>query len=350
MEGLERDGRKRKDAGSPRQELGSEELQPGEGERMRRQATTAYKYLKENNVIPRSTRVNPDYLAIAMMLKEKGVDTAKQGGAKARLLRDFGLKSTTDIRKAMAHVELLEAATDKQVRPRRGTWEVLEHTLALHHEKVWPCTVRGLVAPKVHDHSQAIARIMRVLGPLERGKDYRTRIDDYSTTPGQQTDLKLSQYTSVHVQDPGVAEQIAKELLGHQYPKPAWATIPKHRLSNESALAIILTGPEQESASSCHVDNIAGSWCIVAGHREIYTCSPIEGQQHMGHAPIVVDPAHPGARTEHREGIGAPWRLIRASPGDWVFMPRNWWHQVYATPGSVMLSFYAEAPRQQHYK
>jgi quercetin dioxygenase-like cupin family protein len=53
---------------------------------------------------------------------------------------------------------------------------------------------------------------------------------------------------------------------------------------------------------------------------------------------------------KHREGIGAPWRLIRASPGDWVFMPRNWWHQVYATPGSVMLSFYAEAPRQQHYK
>jgi hypothetical protein len=70
----------------------------------------------------------------------------------------------------------------------------------------------------------------------------------------------------------------------------------------------------------------------------------------MGHSPIVVDPAHPGARTEHREGIGAPWRLIRASPGDWVFMPRNWWHQVYATPGSVMLSFYAEAPRQQHYR
>jgi D-lyxose ketol-isomerase len=32
------------------------------------------------------------------------------------------------------------------------------------------------------------------------------------------------------------------------------------------------------------------------------------------------------------------WRCVHLQVGDWVFMPRGWWHVVRATVGSVMVN------------
>ena len=115
-------------------------------------------------------------------------------------------------------------------------------------------------------------------------------------------------------------------------------------MQDESALTVLFTGACIESVSTCHIDGIHGAWCVAAGTREVYVCSPEEGKQHIGNVSVVEDASYIGAREEHRRGVGAPWRRIEVQAGDWVFMPKKWWHQVYATKGSVMLSLYAGAP------
>ena len=35
----------------------------------------------------------------------------------------------------------------------------------------------------------------------------------------------------------------------------------------------------------------------------------------------------------------AAWRCVELAVGDWVFMPRGWWHVVASSAGSVMLNF-----------
>ena len=67
------------------------------------------------------------------------------------------------------------------VDPRSFSSSVM--TLALQHDKVWPCVARGMVSPRTHTHDTAIDAIMRVLSPLQKGKEYTTWMDDRPSQP-----------------------------------------------------------------------------------------------------------------------------------------------------------------------
>ena len=175
MEGLTR--LKRDRAPEKEEEWGQEELSPGEGENLRHLAMAAYQKLQKERMLYPSVRTNPKYMAITMLLKERG--STERDGMKARLLRDYKLKTTVDLSATARQHEALQGLLDNRMRPARGSWQVLESTLSLQHDKVWPCVARGMVFPRAHTHdAPAIGAIMRVLSPMRRGKDFTTRMDD----------------------------------------------------------------------------------------------------------------------------------------------------------------------------
>ena len=346
MEGLERCRRKRKDSDPKPVEWGSEALRPGEGDQKKRVATVAYRFLQIHHIIPNYTRTNPLHLATVMALRERN---ARPGdGARAKLLRDFHLDATVDLNTAVAqHTRLLQEL-DTKSRPHRGQWRVLERTLELHHETVWPCILATIATPIIHHHSEAISIITRLLGPLVKGIDYQYRMDDRPSASQHLYELATSQYASIHIKDREAAMAIGRACLGQHFAQPGWAHIPALRKANESAVAILLTGLETESISTCHRDGIDGAWCLVTGAREIYVCSPSEGKR-FGLTTVITDPSFKGARHEFQTHPDTTWKKISATAGDWIFMPKDWWHQVYATPGSILLSFYTEAPSHPAY-
>ena len=346
MEGLERCRRKRKDPDSKPVEWGSEALRPGEGNRKKKLATVAYRFLQIHHHIPNFTRTNPLHLATVMALTER---EARPGdGIKAKLLRDFHLDATVDLNAAAAQHTLLLQTLDTKTRPHRGQWRVLERTLELHHEMVWPSTLAAIATPVINHHTEAISIITRFLGPLAKGIDYQYRMDDRPSDSQHLYDLATSQYASIHIKDRETAMGIGRACLGQHFIEPGWAHIPIIRKANESAVAILLTGLEAESISTCHRDGIDGAWCLVTGKREIFVCSPSEGKR-FGLTSVVTASSFKGARHEHQTNPNTTWRKISASAGDWIFMPKDWWHQVYAIPGSILLSFYAEAPSHPAY-
>ena len=117
-------------------------------------------------------------------------------------------------------------------------------------------------------------------------------------------------------------------------------------MRHESALCILLTGKEEESESTCHTDAIPGAWCVVTGSRTLYTRSPAEGPRGTD---VITAPNTPSARQAHTAGDKS-WKRTEVKAGDWVYMPKKWWHQVYAAGESVMLSMYAEAPEPEEVK
>ena len=347
MERLAQSKRKRPHEDEEKRQWGSEQLEPREGDRRRRTAAAAYRILRREGKLGPSVRTNPIHLAIAMAMQERGA--RKGDGMKAKLLRDYQLKETVDLSAATRQLQVLGQTLDKPQTPRRREWAVLEGTLELHHQTIWPCVLRGAGTTRVHGNAEAAEKVMRILEPLTPGKDYKVRMDDLPTKTQQPHLLPGSQYATLHVRDADAAEAIAQQLMGENYPAPAWAEVPEKRVQDESALSVLLTGTQRGSASTCHTDGIHGAWCVIAGTRDVYVCSPEEGKQHIGNVSVIEDASYIGAREEHRRGVGPPWRRISVQAGDWVFMPKKWWHQVYATPDSVMLSFYADAPTPPHY-
>ena len=227
---------------------------------MRRLAMAGYQKLRQLRKLHPSVRTNPTYMAITMVMKERG--STGRDGIKARLLRDFKLPTTTDLRATSRQYDTLQGLLDSNKRQARGSWEVLENTLELRHDKVWPCVARGMTPTWKHTYDTAVDAIMRILSPLQRGKDYTVRMDDCATDEQNTCPLSASQYTSVHVRDSGVATEIIRALLGGQYPAPMWGTMAQHRVRHESAMCILLTGKETGSESTCHTDAIPGA-CLI---------------------------------------------------------------------------------------
>jgi hypothetical protein len=235
---------------------------------------------------------------------------------------------------------VLQGLLDNNKRQARGSWEVLENTLELRHDKIWPCVARGLTPTRKPTYDAAVDTIMRILSPLQKGKQYTIRMDDHTTNEQSTCPLSASQYTSVHVRDQEAAAAIIEALLGGQYPAPMWGAMAQHRVKHESAMCILLTGKQEESESTCHTDAIPGAWCVVTGSRTLYARSPADGPKGID---VVTSASTPSARQAHTAG-DKTWKRTEIQAGDWVYMPQKWWHQVYATRESVMLSIYAETP------
>ena len=269
MERLTAPKRGRSTAPQEAEDWGSEELRPGEGEKMRRLAMAAYQKLRQLHKLHPSVRTNPTYMAITMVMRGRG--STGRDGIKARLLRDFGLPTTTDLRATSTQYDMLQGLLDNNKRQARGSWEVLENTLELRHDKIWPCVARGLTPTRRPTYDAAVDTIMRILSPLQKGKQYTVRMDDRTTDEQSTCPLSASQYTSVHVRDPEVATAIIEALLGSQYPAPMWGAMAQHRVKHESAMCILLTGKKEESESTCHTDAIPGAWCVVTGSRTLYS-------------------------------------------------------------------------------
>ena len=218
MERLAQSRRKKPDVEIGTRPWGNEQLKPREGERRRRAAAAAYRILRRAGKLGPSIRTNPIHLAIAMAMQERGA--RKGDGTKAKLLRDYRLKETVDLSTATRQLQVLTQTLDTPQTPRRREWAVLEGTLELRHQTIWPCVLRGAGTTRVHGNAEAAEKVMRILEPLTPGKDYKVRMDDLPTKTQQPHLLPDSQYATLHVRDADTAEAIAQQLMGENTPPP----------------------------------------------------------------------------------------------------------------------------------
>ena len=145
---------------------------------MRRLAMAAYQKLRQLHKLHPSVRTNPTYMAITMVMRGRG--STGRDGVKARLLRDFGLPTTTDLRATAKQYDMLQGLLDNNKRQARGSWEVLENTLELRHDKIWPCVARGLTPTRRPTYDAAVDTIMRILSPLQKENNTQS---GWTTTP-----------------------------------------------------------------------------------------------------------------------------------------------------------------------
>ena len=131
---------------------------------MRRLAMAMYHKMRQLRTLHPSVRINPTYMAITIVMRERG-STGKDG-MKARLLRDFKLPTTTDLSATTRRYDALQGQLDSSKRQARGSWKVLENTLELRHDQVWMCVARGLTPAWKHTYNTAVDTIMRILAPL----------------------------------------------------------------------------------------------------------------------------------------------------------------------------------------
>ena len=107
---------------------------------------------------------------------------------------------------------------------------------------------------------------------------------------------------------------------------------------SESMLQVIITTSEV-SRCSLHKDNTGGVWVVTAGSREVWVLPPWaevdvfwEGGEECRSCFSEYDVWQDAERC-------SAWQHTSLLPGDWLRMPKGWWHVAESTPGSVMLNF-----------
>ena len=145
-------------------------------------------------------------------------------------------------------------------------------------------------------------------------------------------------YVSVHLMKHTAAEAVVAALKAG-WLRPAWATtLAQDARPTESLVAIFLTTLRQ-SRCSLHWDAVDSVWLVTAGRRELWVLPPfatvdaLPDCHEVGREPFSdYDPWKAGADRH------AAWRCVTLGVGDWVYMPRGWWHIAESSPGSVMIN------------
>jgi hypothetical protein len=98
--------------------------------------------------------------------------------------------------------------------------------------------------------------------------------------------------------------------------------------------------------SSCHYDPYANVLCTVAGAKRVRLAPPSAAAA-LRARPAWHESANHAAGSlwpPDAAGAGAAVAEARLGPGDGLFIPAGWWHQVESDAGTLAVNFWSEAP------
>ena len=145
-----------------------------------------------------------------------------------------------------------------------------------------------------------------------------------------------SNYTSVHFLNTGNAKALVLKWLEF-VPCPHWLCLDGTFMRDEASVTVFLTGDEP-SSSSLHRDDVSSAFFVCAGEREMWVLPPGHGEEELRLTEQHVS-TYDVFNTSDRD---IAWRSVKLSAGDWVFMPKGWWHQLVASEGSILISIRLE--------
>ena len=146
-------------------------------------------------------------------------------------------------------------------------------------------------------------------------------------------------YLSIHIMNRAAAEVVAGRVNGG-WQRPVWATMAQDERANESFVAVFLT-IGQVSRCSLHADNVDSAWLVTAGRRDLWILPPCAARDALPDVQVAsgrYDDTFSDYNPWEDENRHAAWRRVTLAVGDWVYMPRGWWHVVESSAGSVMVN------------
>ncbi len=297
----------------------------------------AFEALVRSHFLPAGTRVNEAALGIA----SRGQVNV------AQLCREAELDYSS-IKQAVAvwRKRLTEAGPLKpgqaagRVLRSKDDWvlgsEPTEHHLAAHHRP----SSRGRCARAARAFSTP-AVTMAKLRPLLSAHGVTVRADG-----AEQTAEALAcgwSYISVHLCTLTAAGPLMDEALS-TWSFPPWLRPARNERESESLLAIFLT-VGSPATCSLHKDAVDSAWLVTSGTRDLWVLPPwaeraalIDVQHQTG----TYDSTFSEYQVWNDDNRHPAWRRVALQSGDWVYMPRGWWHIAASSAESVMLNFRVE--------
>ena len=147
--------------------------------------------------------------------------------------------------------------------------------------------------------------------------------------------LQSWHYVSIHITHLTDSLNILDKIL-KDWKMPPWAIPARNLIKDESFIAIFLTRDEK-SRCSLHKDAVDSAWLVTAGDRILWTLPP-SCEHHLDLQYSQKDSSFEIWSKGDAELTSLGWRKAELRPGDWVCMPKGWWHVTEATPGSVMVN------------
>ena len=332
LEALLEDGRPRRLAASQGTARPSQESHDLRG-------AEAFTFLLQSDVgVHANTRCNRTVLGIAAALELDGVqqderELVLQAGLEHRAVR-MSLRHWRQVLAAAA--QKVAERPEQRLRLRPTDWQLQDMPGNQRQAAHWrpPPHGRVVVGARTFTSVDATVAYLRGSGALAGAV---VRADGSETTTLDV--LREWPYVSVHLMAHAAAAAVGA-LLQPGWPRPAWATLARDERPLESLVAFFLT-TRQRSRCSLHCDGVDSAWLVTAGSRDLWVLPP-------GAASDALPDVAVGAgryqdtfsdyspwEDAHRHGA---WRRVSLAVGDWVYMPRGWWHVVESSPRSVMIN------------
>ena len=80
-------------------------------------------------------------------------------------------------------------------------------------------------------------------------------------------------------------------------------------------------------------------WVVTAGSREVWVLPPWAEVNVFGEGGEECRSCFSEYDVWQDAERSSVWQHTSLLPGDWLRMPKGWWHVAESTPGSVMLNF-----------
>lgn len=325
--------------GRPRRQATSQGTARPTDESLDSRGAEAFTFLLQSDVgIHSNTRCNRTVLGIAAALELDGVQQDER-----ELVRQAGLEHRT-VRMPLRHWRKVLAAAaakvaerpEQRLRLRPSDWQLHDVPGSQEQAAHWrpPPHGRAVVGARTFTSVAATVAYLRGSGALAGAV---VRADGSASTT--QDVLREWPYVSVHLMAHAAAAAVVA-LLQPGWPRPPWATLARDERPHESLLAIFLT-TRQRSRCSLHCDGVDAAWLVTAGSRDLWVLPP--GAARDALPDVVVGSGryqdtfstYSPWEDAHRH---AAWRRVSLAVGDWVYMPRGWWHVVESSPQSVMIN------------
>ena len=239
-----------------------------------------------------------------------------------------------------AKAEWAEAQCKVQrLRDVKSAWQLMDEPGEFQRPAHWRPPVRGRSGTGAREFTSLASSIAWLQGLLLRcnAGDCLVRADGSETTSVDV--LHQWSYVSLHVLKRPAAVPVFERLIVG-WPRPAWAVMTQVESKSEALLTAFLT-IGQTSRCALHCDNVATAWLVTAGSRTLWVLPPHAARDALPDVQAGYSTerdsfsAYSPFEDEHRH---AAWKCVTLAVGDWVYMPRGWWHVVESSPGSVMFN------------
>jgi hypothetical protein len=280
-----------------------------------------------------------NHLTLGVAARLSRATQRRRGDISARL-REAGLdpaQNHKSVRHWLAALEKLPLEEAVAARPLRTAdrWQVGGEPGPMRHAAHWrpPVLGRRARASRAMDSpSVAVAALEQAVAD---GATVRCDGAGLATTEL----LAEWNYVSVHITNFDSALSIVSNIL-RTWSHPTWVRMSPAQRELEALLAVFLT-LHTPSQCALHADAVDSVWLIAAGERDLFVLPPWAADAalpdvdvHSGKYDDTFSDYDPWQDSRRHSA----WRCVHLQVGDWVFMPRGWWHVVRATVGSVMVN------------